>query len=302
MPTGTPKYISTDPNAGLESTTQKYLSTDPNAGQVAAPSKANWPVMRAAPSMGQKLAGFGKMALSHPLDAAYGAWRTLVQPAENMNWKIPGTGVTSGEAVKRAEDLGGIVGNEASLLGAPEAGASIAPRVIGMGEKIPEFLGSTRRGANLLRGVEESIGARPIANIGPAYQAAREAEAAAKLGGQPIKATTDLMGRVENPEMGPIRFGEGRTLYSNMGDISRGERMNLNNKSMRLLNQTKGSLGKSLQETAEAEGQGKNYREGLTAFRRAKRTQNFGRKAIKPALGLLGAGTAYEIGKRMASK
>lgn len=226
-------------------------------------------------------------------DAGYsGAYRALVPVAKSVGVNVGGM-----EESAKEGDVGGVLGHAAAtpaVLAVGKAVSSVAP-------KAGALLPSKAEAGSLLGEVSEAIGKHPViaddaADI--AMEILDKKQTGAKLGGL-SKPINQFLSRVTDPDT-PLTWGEAREFEQNFRKLTPSQKMNLGAGVRPLLREFTNSLRLSIEETADAAGQGDKFRQGMRGYRAGAMAENakdfLKENAVKTAIGSAGSVAAGGYG------
>jgi hypothetical protein len=155
----------------------------------------------------------------------------------------------------------------------------------------------TRAGANLkFQEVMGAVANRPVETAQAGNVALRVAELAERGGTMP-KVVRDLLRRATDPTKGDITYREMRDFYSNVSRLSADEMKRLPPVIKSQIGELRAALHEALARTAASGGKEGVYRAAMKEYAMASRVREVSAKLLKYGAGLVGAGTAYKIGK-----
>lgn len=125
-------------------------------------------------------------------------------------------------------------------------------------------------------------------------------------GGSRSLSVSKLLGRLTDPDKGPLTYEEARKFYSNISRLSADEMGRLTAVMKRQVGTIRAALGDAVQQAAENAGQGQAYSDAMTEYAKAKNLQDFGStlksglvNAVKYGVpsGIGGAAGGYMLGR-----
>lgn len=138
------------------------------------------------------------------------------------------------------------------------------------------------RSGKALGEVKRDIGKVPI-DVSRPGDVALEAKELAESGGQLAKVMRDFIKRTTDPQKGPLTFREARNFYSNATRLSKDEFDRLTPVMKRQAALFTQELGKSIQATANATGQGTKFASAMKESAQAHKLQGL-KKGVKKAV------------------
>lgn len=272
--------------------------------QSAAPAPTSGPIPGAAPPVPEKLQQglttqeTNQQSLREGLKGmAKGAMGTIGSVGSLVN-KIPGIGqsVAPSDEVNYYQQHSQANNDDQRAGKLAEAGIEMAAPI---GQGIDALPSATRAGS-VFQDLAKA-GSRVPVSISKASDPLLELHSLGQTGSTVPKAARQLLQRATAPGADPIMYPEARQFASKISNLSAQERMSLDPNLHRVLGNLREGLNSDVGSAMDSIGRGKDYLGAMKEYGNAKGIQDFGNKALgmakKGAIGALGLGGAYKVGK-----
>lgn len=192
-------------------------------------------------------------------------------------------------------------GAEAAVTTAEKGAAAVGRGVEAIKAATPAA--KIAKGADIFKELKSTIGEHTVEMTDNLSKALFDIKEAVDTGATLPSPINKFVTRIADLEQPPLTYSEARSFYSNIGDLAASDKMAMNDKGRRLLNQFRAALGDTIAATAENASKLHDYRTAMSTFAQGKKREEqleiakeFAKDIALKTLKLGAAGAAAKAG------